>query len=112
MPHYLFEASYTGESWRTQVEQQENVLERIQPLLDALNGRVESLYYTFGDRDLVAIATFPDNEVAAAFSMAVAAGGSVRSARTTPLISVDEGIGALKRAAEAGAGYTPPVSTS
>lgn len=110
MPQYLFEASYTGASWKTQVDQQGNVLERIQPLLEALNGRIESLYYAFGDRDVIAIATFPDNEAAAAFSMAVAAGGSVRSATTTPLISVDEGIGALKRASEAAASYAPPVA--
>jgi len=46
---------------------------------------------------------FPDNTSAAAFAMAVGGGGSCKSVKTTPLLSVDEGLAAMKKAG--GAGY-------
>ena len=48
----------------------------------------------------------PDNVAMAAFSLAAAAGGALRSIKTTPLLDTTEGLGAMKRAAQAG--YRPP----
>lgn len=59
-----------------------------------------------GDYDVVEIATLPDDESAVALSMAVQAGGAVKSFKTTPLLSVNEGIEAMKKAS--GLGYRPP----
>ena len=50
--------------------------------------------------------------IAAAFSLAATAGGSVKAIKTTPLLSVDQGITAMKRADEIGRNYHPPVPTS
>ena len=60
----------------------------------------------FGDYDLVAIVQMPDNVSAAAFSLAAAAGGAVRTLKTTPLLSMEEGVQALKMAKESS--YRPP----
>jgi uncharacterized protein with GYD domain len=111
MPQYLFQVAYTSGSWAKQVRDQANVLERISPLLKACNGRVDSCFYAFGEYDLVLIADFPSAEEAASFSLAATAGGSLKSITTTPLLTVDQGIAAMHRAAEAGKEYVPPVDT-
>ena len=112
MSQFLFQVSYTSDSWATQVRQQGNVLERIQPLLDGCGGSVTGCFYAFGDYDLVLLADFPGDEEAAAFSLAATAGGSVKSIKTTPLLSVDQGISAMRRAQEIGRNYHPPVGTT
>ncbi len=111
MAQYLLEVAYTPESWAKQVRDQGNVLDRIQPLLDGCGGRVDSLFYAFGDYDLVAIADFPSPEEAAAFSLAATAGGAIKSFKTTPLLTVEQGLAAMTRADEAGKAYRPPVDT-
>lgn len=112
MAQFLFQVAYTSDSWATQVREQGNVLERIQPLLDGCRGSVTGCFYAFGDYDLVLLADFPSAEEAASFSLAATAGGSVKSIKTTPLLNVDQGISAMKRASEVGRNYHPPVSTS
>ena len=110
MPRYLFQAAYTADSWATQVKNHLNPLDRVRPLVEECGGRVESLFYSFGDYDLVLITDMPDDESAAAISLAAAAGGSLRAAQTTKLLSVEEGLSAMRKAEEAGRVYTPPVS--
>jgi uncharacterized protein with GYD domain len=112
MAQFLFQVSYTSDSWAAQVREHGNVLERIQPLLDGCNGSVTGCFYAFGEYDLVLLADFPGGEEAAAFSLAATAGGSVKSIKTTALLSVDQGITAMKRAEEIGRNYHPPVATS
>jgi len=112
MAQFLFQVAYTSDSWATQVREHGNVLERIQPLLDGCQGSVTGCFYAFGDYDLVLLADFPGDEEAAAFSLAATAGGSVKSIKTTPLLTVEQGITAMKRAEEAGRSYHPPVDTS
>jgi uncharacterized protein with GYD domain len=110
MARYLFHVTYTDESWATQVRVQGKVLERVEPLVAACNGTLEALYYAFGDADVIAIGDFPKPEDAAAFSIAISAGGAVRSIKTTPLMTVEQGMAAMRRAAEAGAAYHPPTA--
>lgn len=109
MPQFLFQVAYTKDSWATQVREQGNVLERIQPLLDACQGSVSSCFYAFGEYDLVVIAEFPSSEEAAAFSLAATAGGSLKTIKTTPLLTVEQGMQAMQLAGEAGRNYVAPV---
>ena len=112
MAQYLMEVAYTPESWAKQVRDQANVLDRIQPLLDTCGGRATACFYAFGDYDLVVIADFSSPEGAAAFSLAATAGGAVKSLRTTPLLTVEQGIdrhGSRRRGGQAAT--PPPVET-
>jgi uncharacterized protein with GYD domain len=61
---------------------------------------------SFGEDDVVAICELPDNVSAAAFSLAVSAGGALKTSKTTPLMTFEEGIEAMKKAPKAG--YRPP----
>ena len=75
-------------------------------LIERHRGRIAN---TAGDG---LIADFPSAEEAASFSLAATAGGSLKTIKTTPLLTVDQGISAMQRAAEAGKDYVAPVDTS
>ena len=109
MATYLYQASYTNESWATQLQQRQNVLERLRPLAKALKVEVKDAWYAFGDHDILVLAEAPEPEAAAAFALAVAAGSSVKSLKTTCLLSVAQGQEAMKRASEAAPSYHAPI---
>ena len=106
MARYLFQASYTSEAWAAQVSNPQNRIDVIRPVIERLGGRLECAYLAFGEYDVIGIMVMPDNVSAAAFSLAASAGGGLKAIQTTPLLTVEEGIEALKKAA--GAGYRPP----
>jgi uncharacterized protein with GYD domain len=110
MAHYLIEVGYTAHSWKTQIDARQNVVERITPMLDSCSATLQSVYYAFGDSDLIAIIDFKSAEDAAAFGIAVTAGGALRSFKTTALLTVDQGLEAMKRASELRQNYAPPVT--
>jgi uncharacterized protein with GYD domain len=60
---------------------------------------------SFGEYDIIGVVDMPDSVSAAAFSMAIAAGGACRAVRTTPLLSSAESLEAMKKAATCG--YQP-----
>jgi uncharacterized protein with GYD domain len=76
-------------------------------MIEKLGGRLESFWLAFGDYDTHVILQVPDNISAAALSLAAAAGGSVKAVKTTPLMTMDEGMEAMRKAAAAG--YRPPT---
>ena len=96
------EVGYTAEAWRTLIKKPEDRGKAIQPVVEKLGGRIEGAWLAFGEHDLILIVEFPDNVSAAAFSLAATAGGALRGIKTTPLLAISEGIGAMKRAAESG----------
>jgi uncharacterized protein with GYD domain len=110
MATYLYQASYANESWATQLRERQNVLEWLRPLAAALKVEVKDAWYAFGDHDILVLAEAPDAEAAAAFALAVAAGASVRSLKTTCLLSVAQGQEAMKRASKAASSYHAPVN--
>ena len=108
MAHYLIEAGYTREAWKTLLKKPEDRMKAIRPVIEKLGGSLVGAWFAFGEHDLVIILEMPDNVAAAAFSLAAAAGGALRAIKTTPLMEINEGLGAMKRAAQAG--YKPPGS--
>ena len=106
MPHYLLQVAYTGDAWGNQIKSPQNVIDRVRPAIEGLGGRIESAFYAFGEYDVIAILEFPDNVSAGAFSLAAAAGGAIKAIKTTPLMTVEEGMEMMRKAG--GAGYRPP----
>ena len=105
MPRYMYEVAYTPEAWATLVEKPQDRIEAIRPAVRKLGGKIESAYFTFGDYDIFVIVNMPDNVSAAAMSLAVSAGGTVKSIRTTPLMTIREGMRAMRQAKRST--YTP-----
>lgn len=106
MARYLYQVAYTPGAWEAQVNKPEDRIEVLRPVVRKLGGKIEAAYYAFGDYDLVLIVNMPDNVGAAALSIAASAGGSLKSIKTTPLMSVREGLRAMRQAKRSG--YTPP----
>ena len=106
MAHYLLQVAYTAEAWDSMVENPQNRAEAVAPVIEELGGRLEGTWMAFGDYDTIAVIDMPDNTSAAAFAVAAAAGGAVKSIKTTPLLSMDEAMDAMRKAAECG--YSPP----
>ena len=112
MAHYLIEVGYTPQSWNAQIDKQGNAVDRITPALDACGAKLECLYYAFGDSDVVGVIDFPTPEDAASFSLAIGASGALRSFRTTHLLSIEQGIASMKKAAHVRKVYDAPLSVS
>ena len=74
-----------------------------------LGGKVVNGWMSFGEYDTALIMHLPDNVAAAAFALAIAAGGACKSVKTTPLLSIAEGIEAMKTASTLG--YKPPTAS-
>ena len=106
MAHYMVQAAYTAEAIAAMVKNPEDRAAAIRPVVEKLGGKLESIWFCFGDYDVVGISQMPDNVSAAAFAFAVSQGGKIKSFKTTPLMSTGDAVKAMKKAA--GAGYRPP----
>jgi len=106
MPYYLFRGAYTAEAWASLVKKPQNRTEVVRSAVESLGGTLEGAWLAFGEEDVVAMCNMPDAVSAAAFSLAVAAGGALKSSTTTPLMTFEEGVQAMRKAAKAG--YRPP----
>jgi uncharacterized protein with GYD domain len=100
MPHYLLQVAYNSSGVAGLVKEPQDRIEKVTPAIEALGGRVECGYFAFGEHDVVVVCEMPDNVSAAAFALAVGAGGTVASYRTTVLLTPDEAVEAMNKAAE------------
>ena len=97
MPKYLIQASYTAEGLKgLQKDKASGRKAAVSQAVEGLGGRIDAIYYAFGDHDAVLILDLPDNVSASAFSLAVSASGFVRT-KTTPLLTVEETDKALQK---------------
>lgn len=106
MPHYLIEVAYTPEAWATMTKNPQDRIEAVRPAVENLGGRIEAGYMSFGEYDLIVIAEMPGNTEAAAFAITALAGGACKAYRTTPLMTMSDGVEAMQRSSAAG--YEPP----
>jgi uncharacterized protein with GYD domain len=102
MPHFLHQVAYSREGWEALVKQPQDRVEAVRPSIERLGGKIKSAWFSFGDYDVVVISEMPDNVTAAAIAMAFAGGGACRAVHTTPLLSPQEAVEAMKRAGETG----------
>ena len=76
--------------------------EVVRKTIEKLGGKLVGLWLSFGDQDVVAVMELPNNVSAAAVALAIGSGGALKSTKTTPLLTIDEGIAAMKKAASSG----------
>ena len=105
MPSYLYQISYSSEAWAALVKRPQDRIAVVSKVVENLGGKVTAFWFTFGDYDLVGVVEMPDNISAAAFSVAIAAGGACSQVKTTPLLSIADGLEAMKKAGSSG--YKP-----
>jgi uncharacterized protein with GYD domain len=107
MGKYLVQVSYTPEAWAAMVKKPQSRLEAVRPAVESVGGKFEDAWIAFGEYDLIGICDCPDNVSAGAFSISVAAKGAVKALHTTPLMTMDEGVEAMKKASASA--YRPPA---
>jgi uncharacterized protein with GYD domain len=102
MPHFMIQAAYTAGAWDSLVKNPQDRAEGLRPAIEKLGGKLVSFYMSFGEYDAVVIAEMPDNVSAGAISIAASAEGAVKAIKTTPLMTVQEGMEAMRKAGQAG----------
>ena len=104
MPKYLLNVSYTADGAKGLTKDGGTARRAAAArLVESLGGKLEALYFAFGDCDVFAIADMPDNASAAAASLTLGASGAVTS-KTTVLLTPEEVDAAVKKQGT----YTPP----
>ena len=101
----MIQGAYNTEGWRGLIAQPQDRIDAIKPALEQLDGTVVAGWLAFGEYDIVAIVELPTNVSAAASSMAVSAGGTIKAFQTTPLMGMDEAVTAMELASESA--YAP-----
>jgi uncharacterized protein with GYD domain len=90
MAKYMIEGSYTAEGIKGVLKEGgTGRREAVSAALKGLGGKIEAMYYAFGDTDVYVIIDAPDNVTAAALAMGVAATGTV-AVKTRVLMTVEE----------------------
>jgi uncharacterized protein with GYD domain len=108
MPLYMYQAAYTSESLAAQLKNPQNRVEAVgRAACEAVGGKLIGGWYCFGDYDLTIVADVPGNESMTAISLAIAAGGAVRSAKTTVLMTGTEAVAGMKKAEAVAKVYKP-----
>ena len=105
MALYMYQAAYTPESMAAQIKEPQDRIEAGRPALEALGARFLAAGYPFGEYDVLVVYEAPDETAAASIAMAVAAGGAVKSAKTTRLLNGQEWVESLRKAQ--GSQYRP-----
>jgi uncharacterized protein with GYD domain len=90
MPKYLVEASYTDEGLKGLIKDKATGrAAAVQKAAQSLGGKLDEMYFSFGDNDVILLLDLPDNVTAAGFAITAAATGLVRI-KTTPLLTVED----------------------
>ena len=100
MALYMTQFSYTGEAWAALAKQPADRRAGLRTLFERLGGRLVELYYSFGDYDGVVLFEASDDTAAVAALVAVLGPGHVKAIKTTKLLSVEDTVAALGRAAD------------
>jgi len=104
MAKYLLQGSYTAEGSKGLLKDGGSKRRAAaKTLVESLGGKIECLYFAFGETDVVAIVDMPDSASAAAASLTIGASGGL-TGKLTVLLTAEE----IDQAAKKSATYTPP----
>jgi uncharacterized protein with GYD domain len=109
MPLFMYQAAYTPESLSAMLKNPQDRIELgARPVVEAIGGKLLAAGYSFGEFDIVVIYEAPNAVSAAALAVVVGAGGGIKAARSTELLSGADWIEALSKAGQVATGYRPP----
>ncbi len=104
----MLQLSNTPEAWAALIKRPQNRMEAVRKSIENLGGSIKAFWMCFGEHDVIGILEMPDNVSAAAFSMAIGGGGACTNIKTTPLMSIEDGIAAMTKAGKCG--YKPATA--
>ena len=104
MPKYLLQGKYTPEGIKgVQKDKASGRTAALASAVEKLGGKVETIYFCFGEFDVMAVVDMPDNVAVASLCLSIASSGLLMLT-TTPLLTIEE----TDRALAGGSGYRPP----
>lgn len=104
MAKYLLEGSYSADGLKGVLKDGgSGRRDAASKAISSLGGKMEGIYYAFGDHDVIAVFDAADNVTAAALALAVSSSGMIRT-KITPLLTVEEVDAAVKKHPD----YRPP----
>ena len=106
MAWFMFQASYTPEAWASQIKDPKDRISQIKEMFKPTGCTIHHAWYSFGDYDLLLLVEAPGNVETAGAALAAAAGGALKAVKTTPLLTPDEALEAMKTAGKVA--YTKP----
>jgi len=98
MSTYLVQCAYTTEALKVLIAEPQDRTAVVAKAIKGFGGKLVGSWLSFGDYDITLIMEMPDNVSAAAMALTAAAGGSLKSIKTTPLMSTADAMEALKKA--------------
>lgn len=99
MAFYLTRFSYTPQAWATLVKNPEDRRPAATKYIESVGGKLHGFWYAFGDQDGYCLWEAQDNVSMAAAAIALSAGGALSSFHTTVLLTVEETVAAMRKAA-------------
>ena len=108
MPKYMSQFSYSEASVKGMVRKPQDRRAAAEKVFGAAGGKIESMYFCFGDYDGVVIADFPSDVAAASAILAVGSSGAFTRIKTTVLISMEDSVAAMEGANKIASEYVAP----
>lgn len=105
---YLTRFSYTPETWARLMKNPEDRRLAARKYIQSVGGKLHGFWYAFGAYDGYCLWEAPHNVSMAAVGFAITGGGALSKFETTPLLTVEETLEALRLAQKIG--YQPPGS--
>jgi len=106
MAFYLTRFSYTPATWARLIQNPEDRRGAATQYVEAVGGKLHGFWYALGEYDAYALYEAPDTVSIAAMALAINSGGALSSYQTIPLLTVEEALEAMRKAAEIT--YRPP----
>ena len=108
MALYMYQLTYTPESWAAQIKNPQNRVEKVgRAAVEAAGGKFIGGWLCMGEYDAVIICDVPNIESMAGLSLAIGAGGAIKSGKSTALMTGEQGVEALKKAGGVAKTYQP-----
>lgn len=104
MPKFLLQSTYTIDGLKGLAgDGGTKRAEAVRKTIEASGGRMESIHFSFAERDTYVLCELPDHKTAAGLAIAIRAAGGVDS-RITPVLTAEE----VDEATRVKAEYQPP----
>ena len=107
MPKYVALFSYSGDAWGRMVQNPADRAEAYRRVVENLGGKLECVYWMFGDYNGLTIFEAPDSVTAGAMVAAVLGSGAVRTS-THELFTMEDAVTLLNKAKSATSEYRRP----
>lgn len=98
MALYMYRATYNSETLSALIRQPNDRIEAVRPALETIGVKIVAGGYPFGKYDVLVVYEAPNDTTAASVAIAIGAGGAIKSAETTRLLSGQEWIESLQKA--------------